>query len=65
MTTAKPIPAVSFQTARRGVSAMAKAFGVCLMQERSSIGLRFRNHTVRLEKLCVLDTKLTGRKAAA
>jgi hypothetical protein len=35
MTTAKPIPAVSFQTARTGVSAKANALGMRVMQERA------------------------------
>jgi hypothetical protein len=35
MTTAKPIPAVSFQTARTGVSAKANALGMRPMQERA------------------------------
>lgn len=35
MTTAKPIPAVSFQTARTGVSAKANAMGMRPMQERA------------------------------
>ncbi len=35
MTTAKPIPAVSFQTARSGVSAKANALGMRPMQERA------------------------------
>ena len=35
MTTSKPIPAVSFQTARTGVSAKANALGMRPMQERA------------------------------
>ena len=35
MTSAKPIPAVSFQTARTGVSAKANALGMRVMQERA------------------------------
>ena len=35
MTTAKPIPAVSFQTARTGASARANEFGMRQMQERA------------------------------
>jgi len=35
MTNAKPIPAVSFQTARTGVSAKANALGMRVMQERA------------------------------
>ena len=35
MTTSKPIPAVSFQTARNGVSAKANALGMRPMQERA------------------------------
>lgn len=35
MTTAKPIPAVSFQTARTGASARANEFGMRPMQERA------------------------------
>jgi hypothetical protein len=35
MTTSKPIPAVSFQTARTGVSAKANAMGMRPMQERA------------------------------
>ena len=35
MTTSKPIPAVSFQTARTGVSSKANALGMRVMQERA------------------------------
>ena len=35
MTTSKPIPAVSFQTARTGVSSKANALGMRPMQERA------------------------------
>lgn len=35
MTTAKPIPAVSFQTARTGISAKPNAMGMREMQERA------------------------------
>ncbi|KHS45832.1 hypothetical protein [Novosphingobium subterraneum] len=65
MTTKKPIPAVSFQTSRSGVSVEANTLGVRLMRERACIGLSFGNDTERLQKLFELYTKLTGKKAAA